>query len=150
MLAEAVEPGPLSTEVTATVVLTFIPVVVPVTLTDTVQLRPASRVTPNRLMVLLPGRATIVPEAQLLCAALGVATASPAGRLSMKLTPVSDVRGLGLARAKLNDVVPLSGMVATSKSLAIVGAAGAVTVMLAEAGEPEPPWFEVAGLVKVT
>ncbi|MBQ1053159.1 hypothetical protein KBX50_32525, partial [Micromonospora sp. C51] len=48
-LADATAPGPLSFESTGLLVLTFVPLVVPVTSTENVQLPPAGNVAPVKL-----------------------------------------------------------------------------------------------------
>jgi len=51
---------------------------------------------------------------------LGVATVIPAGSVSVKATPVSELPAFGLVMVKLKLVVPFSGMVAAPKDLAML------------------------------
>ena len=85
-VAVAVFPVPPLVEDTDTE-LFLMPAVVPTTFTETVQVASAATVPPERLTVADPAVAVAVPP-QLLVKADGVATASPAGRLSLNATPV--------------------------------------------------------------
>src|SRR5579864_5189753 len=62
--AEALPPGPPSTEVTTLVVLVKAPGDLPTTLTKNVQPVPAGRTAPLRLMLLEPGAAVMMPPPQ--------------------------------------------------------------------------------------
>ena len=73
-LADAVPPVPPSVDVTAPVVLFRTPADVPVTLTEKVHEAPAARVAPERVMLLDPGAALIVPPPQVPVNPLGEAT----------------------------------------------------------------------------
>jgi hypothetical protein len=143
---EALEvlPVPPSVEVTWTL-LFLTPAVVPVTLTENVQDDPAAgdavSVPPDKLTVLLPAVAVIVPLPHVPVRPFGVATTSPEGKLSVNATPLSATPVLGLVIVKLREVEPLSGMLAAPKDLVIVGAAA--TVRLADAVLPVPPFVEV-------
>ena len=86
-LADAVLPLPPFVELTVTL-LFFTPVVVPWTLTETVQLAFGARLAPERLTVEEPAVAVAVPP-HVLFRLEGVATTKPAGRLSVNATPVS-------------------------------------------------------------
>ena len=130
---------PPSVEVTWTL-LFLTPAVVPVTLTETVQLALAASVPPERLMLPEPATAVAVPP-QVLFNPLGVATTNPAGRLSVKAIPVSARVVLGFWMVNVNDVVPFNGMLAAPKALVMVG--GVATVKLAEAVLPVPPLVEL-------
>src|SRR5260221_7621254 len=77
-------------------------------------------------------------------AALALATVSPAGRVSLKPTPVS-ATALGLLMLKVRELVVLSGIEVGLKALAIEG--GARTTMLAEATPPVPASIEVTAPV---
>lgn len=117
--------------------------VVPVTLTDTAHEPLAATVPPDRLTVVAPAEAVAVPPQVLL--RLGVpATTSPAGRLSVKATPV-DGAVFGLEMAKLKVVVPFSGIVAAPNVLVIE--TGLATLKFAEAVFPVPPLVEVTAPV---
>src|SRR5260221_653752 len=138
MLAFDVLPVPPSVEVTCTL-LFFTPAVVPCTFTDTVQLAVAANVPPDRLTEPEPATAVAVPP-QVLLRLLGVATTSPAGRMSVKAIPLSATVVFGLLMVKVSDVVPFSAIVEGLNTLAIEG--GASTFTLAEAVPPTPPSFE--------
>ncbi len=116
--------------------------VVPVTSTEIVQ--DAAGASNRPLALIEDGASTIVPGApgQLLVKFAGVATMSPAGRLSVNATPFSVKLALVLERVKVRLVVPFRGIVAAPKALAIVG--GLMTVMLAEAVLPVSPPASVA------
>jgi len=86
-LAFEVFPVPPFVELTVTL-LFFTPVVVPCTFTETVQLAPGARLAPERLTVEEPAVAVAVPP-HVLFRLEGVATAKPAGRLSVNATPFS-------------------------------------------------------------
>ena len=85
-VALAVFPVPWLAEDTDTE-LFCVPSAVPITLAVTVQLATGASDPPDRLTVVDPAVAVAVPP-QLLVTAGGVATASPAGRLSVNATPV--------------------------------------------------------------
>ncbi len=90
------QPDGLSFEVIALVTLFFVPAVVPVTLTAKVHAPLPASVAPNRLTPFDPAVAVIVPPPQLPVSPLGVETTRPAGNVSVKATPVSDV-SIGIA-----------------------------------------------------
>ena len=71
----------------------------------------------------------------------GVATTSPAGKLSVNATPLSAALELGFETLNVSDVVPFEGIVAAPKTFAIVG--GLATVRLAVAVLPVPPLVEL-------
>ncbi len=107
-LAEAVPPVPPSVEVTFPVVLFFTPVLVPVTLTEKVQLPMAVRLPPLRMIVPDPAVAVIVLPPHVPVRPLGVEITRPGGSVSVKPTPVNAVEVLGLFIVKLNAVDPFS------------------------------------------
>src|SRR5437660_378242 len=84
--------SPPSVDVTAFVVLLFVPAVVPVTLTENVHDEPAPgdavSVPPDKLIEPLPATAVIVPAPQEPARPFGVETTRPAGRVSVKATPL--------------------------------------------------------------
>lgn len=139
-----VAPGPLSFEEIAPVVLFLTPPVVPVTFTVNVHEVFVAKVTPIRLTTPEPEVAVAVPP-QVLVKPLGVATTSPAGRLSVNEIPVRVRLPAGLAIVKVSEVEPLNGMAAAPKALVIVG--GAATNKWAEAVLPVPPLVEVTAPV---
>src|SRR6266853_1481650 len=133
-----VAPVPPSVEVTAPVVLLLSPAVVPVTSTEKVHEEPAAgeavKVPPDRLMVLLPAVAVIVPLPQE-PVTLGVAaTTRPAGKLSVNATPLRALAVFGLVMVKLSVLLAFNAMLVGLKALLIVG--GATTVMEAFAVVP--------------
>jgi hypothetical protein len=143
MEAFDVLPVPPSVEVTVTE-LFFTPAVVPVTLTETVQLALAANVPADKLTEPEPAAAVAVPP-QLLVRFGVEATTNPAGRLSLKATPVRARLVLGFWMVNVSEVVPFNGMLAAPKALVIDG--GVATVKLAEAELPVPPLVEVTGPV---
>jgi hypothetical protein len=82
-LAEAVPPVPPSVEVTEPVVLFLVPGVLPVTLTENVQLEVAARVAPDRETELEPATEVMVPPPHDPIRPLGVLTTRPAGSVSV-------------------------------------------------------------------
>ncbi len=112
-------------------VLSFTPAVVPVTLTEKVQEPLLARVAPDRLIEPDPAVAVIVPPPHEPDSPFGVATTKPVGNVSVKPTPLRAVPVFGLLMVKLNEVEPLSGIVAAPNILLIAG--GATTVTLAVA-----------------
>src|SRR5262249_2348856 len=100
----------------------------------------AARVPPLRLIEPEPAVAVTVPP-QALLRPLGVATTSPAGRLSVNAIPVRARVVLGLVMLKVSDVLAPTRMLAAPKALVIVG--GVPTVRFAVAVLPVPPLVEV-------
>jgi len=135
MLALEVLPVPPSVEATCTL-LFFTPTVVPVIFRETAQEALAARVAPERLTEVAPATAVAVPP-QVLLRLFGVATARPAGRLSVNASPVRARPMLGLVTLNVSEVAPLIGMVGAPKALVMDG--GVATVRLAEAVLPVPP-----------
>jgi hypothetical protein len=120
--------------------LFFTPAVVPCTFSETVQEALATRVPLERLVEPAPDTAVAVPP-HVLFRLLGVATTNPAGKLSVKATPVSVIAAFGLVTLKVKEVVPFSGIVAAPNALVIAG--GLATVRFAVAEFPVPPFVEV-------
>jgi len=114
-----------------------------------VQLALAANVPAERLMLPDPATAVGVPP-QVLFSALGVATTSPAGRLSVNDNPVRLTLVFGLEMLMVSDVVPFSGMVVAPKLLVTV--AGEATIRVAVLlVAPVPPLVELtAPVVLVT
>jgi len=127
-------PVPAFVEVTWTL-LFFTPAVVPCTSIETVQLAPGARDAPPKLTDEEPATAVAVPL-QVVLRLFGVATTSPAGRLSVKATAFRVRFVFVLLRVKVRLVVPFSGIVAAPNALAMVG--GLMTVKLAEEVEFTP------------
>src|SRR5512141_2774901 len=94
IVAVAVLPTPSAVELTVTL-LTCVPTLTAVTLTENVHDAPPARVPPVRPTVLDPAVAVIVPPPQLPARPLGVVTTSPAGRVSVKPTPARAVAAFG-------------------------------------------------------
>lgn len=147
-VAEAVPPAPPSVDVTAPVVLFFVPDVVAVTLTLRVQDVLAASVAPLKVIELDPGAAVSVPS-QLPLKSFGFVTTRPDGSGSLKATPLKLAEPLGLRRVKFSRVEPLTAMLPLSNDLAIVGGsvAAALTITLADAVPPVPPSFELTAPV---
>ena len=120
----------------------FTPTVVPVTLTVIMQEPPLAIAPPVKAIVPEPAVAvTMPPHAPV--KPLGEATTKPAGKVSVKLTPVRPtVLAAGLVRVKVKLVVPLSAMLGAPKALTIIG--GATTLKGAVTSVPfVPPSVEV-------
>jgi hypothetical protein len=135
-----VVPVPPSLEVTALVVLFFIPAVTPLTLTETVQVPLAVKVPPLKVSDVSPDAGVKVPPQEVEAPGV-VATCNPDGSASVKPTPVNWAVEFGFVIVKVKVVVPLSGTFDAPKALLIVG--GASTVIDALAVPPVPPWFEL-------
>jgi hypothetical protein len=147
MLAFDVFPVPPSVEVTCTL-LFFTLAVVPVTFAESVHEEFVARVPPARLSTPDPAIAVATPP-QVLVRALGVATTSPAGKLSVNATPVSEIALLaGFVIVNVSDVDPFKGMAAAPNDLVIVG--GVATVRFAVAVFPVPPFVEETAPVVFT
>ena len=127
---------PASVDVTVTL-LSWTPAATPVTFTESIQAELAARVAPCKLTEPAPAIADGVPL-QLVVRPAGDDTTSPAGRLSVKATPVSATTlAAGLTRLKVRAVEPFIGMVSAANASVITG--GAATVRLAEAVPPARP-----------
>jgi hypothetical protein len=132
-------PVPPSVEVTVTE-LFLTPAVVPVTLTETVQLTLAASVPAERLTDVPPATAVAVPPQVLV--RFGVeAITRPAGKLSVKAIPFNVTFVFGFWMLNVSEVVPFNGMLAAPNALVIDG--GVATVRLAVAVLPVPPLVEV-------
>jgi D-ribose pyranose/furanose isomerase RbsD len=138
MEALEVLPVPPLVEVTWTL-LFFTPAVVPWTFTETVQLAPGASDAPLKPTEEEPAVAVAVPL-QVVFRLFGVATTSPAGKLSVKATPFRVRFTLVLLTVNVSEVVPFSGIVAAPNALAIVG--GLMTVKLADEVLPLPASVE--------
>ena len=87
-VAVAVPPFPPSFEVTGPVVLFCVPEVTPVTFKEKEQEEIAESVAPERLTLLDPAAAVIVPPSQVPVNVFGVAITCPDGRVSVNPTPL--------------------------------------------------------------
>src|SRR4029077_15469866 len=103
-------PVPALVEVAWTL-LFFTPAVVPVTFTEIVQLAAGAKVAPDKLTEEDPATAVAVPL-HVLVRPFGVATTNPAGRLSVKATPLIVRFAFVLLSVKVRLVVPFRGIVA--------------------------------------
>ena len=141
-----VVPVPPSVEVTFPVVLLLLPAVVPVTSTENVHEEPAPgdavSVPPVRLMALLPVVAVIAPLPQEPVTLGGVATRTPAGKLSVKASPLRVLAVFGLVMVKLSMLLAFNTTLVGLNALLMVG--GVNTVTLALEIFPAPSWVEVA------
>ena len=135
-----VAPAPLCVEEIGPVVLFCTPAVIPVTFRLIEQEPFAASVPPDKLIEPEPAAALVVPP-QVLVSPLGVATTSPAGRVSLNATADRAVFVFGLLMLKVNDVLALSRMLAAPNALLIVAAVA--TLRLADAVFPVPPFVEV-------
>ena len=129
VLAEAALPLPASMEPMAEVVLFFNPSMVPVTMTESVQVVFDGSVAPFRLIAVAPLLATMVVNPQVLTSPLGVATTKPAGSKSVNETPV---RGtvLLLTKVKVKLVFRPIGNAGAPKALLMVGGAATTNVAM--------------------
>jgi len=145
-VAFAVFPAPAVVEVTATL-LFCTPAVVPVTFTEKVHEVLVGKVVPARLTTVAPEAAVIVPPPHDPVRPFGEETDKPAGRPSVKATPVSGmVFAGGFVIVKLSEVVPPSGMVGAPKVLVICGELATVKVAVLLT-TPDPPLVEVTAPV---
>jgi len=113
----------------------------PVTFTENVQELLAAIVPPLRLITFVPCVAVIVPAPQEPVRPFGVEITRPAGSVSLKPTPVSDVLVLLFWMVKVKLVEPFSGIEAAPNALIMTG--GPVTVMDAFDVLPVPASVEV-------
>src|ERR1041384_4314972 len=131
IVAVAWLPDPALLDVTVPVVFTLCPPVVPTTFTEKVHDPPAAIVPPERFTTENPETVpvVIVPDPHDPVSPFGVATASPAGSVSPKPTPVSATVAFGLVMVKLSVVWAFRLMLAAPNCFAMLG--GPITVMLA-------------------
>jgi hypothetical protein len=120
------------------VVLFLTPAVVPVTVTENVQLPPPAIDPP--LKAIVPG-AVVVREPPHAVTAPAVDTVNPTGKVSLNATPVKAVLPFGFVIVKLSEVVPPTGIEAAPKVLVMLG--GPTTVVLSLAVSPVPPFVEL-------
>ncbi len=146
-VAVAVFPSPAGLDVTVTLLMCA-PAVVPVTLTEIVQEPFTGKVAPESEMLLDPARAVKVPPPHVALWPFGVETVTPAGRLSVKPTPV---RGTAFAAwlviVKLRVELPFSTIVLGVNAFVMDGGGGIPTWIVAFAVSPLPPSIEVIVLV---
>ena len=142
-LAFDVFPVPPCVELTCTL-LFFTPAVVPCTFIVTVHDALAASVPADKLPEDEPATAVAVPP-HVLLKLFGVATTSPAGRLSVNAIPLNVTPAFGFVIVKVSEVVPFSGMAAAPKAFVID--AGLATVKFALAVLPVPPFVELTAPV---
>ena len=82
-----------------------------------------AKVAPEKLTLPDPAVAVMPADPQEPVSPFGAATTRPAGKLSIKPTPVSEAAALGLLTVKLRPVVPFSAVFAAPKVLVRVGGA---------------------------
>jgi hypothetical protein len=141
-----VAPVPPLVDETTPVVLLYVLRTLEVTLTLTVQELLAATVPPVRATIKDPAVAVAVPP-HVLVRLLGVATTRFTGKSSVKATPCSATVALGLVIVIVSVEMPFERIEVGLKALAILG--GATTVMVAVAGRPVPPSFEVMAVVEL-
>lgn len=105
---------------------------------------PPLRLAPERLIVLAPGEAVIVPEPHVPERPFGLATTKPAGSVSVNEMPVW-FAPLGIAMLNVKAVDPPAGIGELVKDLVICG--GATTTRVADAVKPGPALVDVTVLV---
>jgi hypothetical protein len=111
-----------------------VPEAIPVTFTVKEHEAFAERVAPERLTLLDPAAAVMVPPPQLPVKPLGVATACPDGKASLKPMPLRDTLVFGFDRLKVRVVVPFNATLPAPNAFAMLGGSGEEEVEL-----PEPP-----------
>nr|WP_249160202.1 hypothetical protein [Bradyrhizobium manausense] len=139
-------PLPPSVDVTTLVVLSLVPAVVPVTVTLNEHCALAAMVAP--VIEILPGAVSVTVPPQ--TAALAFGTVTPAGKVLVKLTPVSELPALGFVIVNDNDEVAFTAIVVGLNEEAMLGADGVLTVRIAVVELPLPPSFEFTTLVVLT
>jgi hypothetical protein len=117
---------------------------VALTFTRNVQGVPGGSVAPERLTLLDPETAVMLPAPHDPVKPFGVATTRPVGNVSVKATPVS-ATVLALAIVKLRLVLPFDTMREAPNDFPIDG--GATTATLAVAVPPVPPSVDVIAAV---
>src|SRR5580698_8822014 len=127
-VAVEVLPAPVCVEVTVTLLLS-VPVVVPITLKEIVQEAPAAKLPADKLAEEVPEAPVTVPPQPLSVKLLGVATASPAGKLSANEMPDKGVAELRLLMVNVKLVTPFKGMLAAPNVLVICGGNGDVAIV---------------------
>jgi len=119
---------------------------VPVTLTENVQVIPGDKLPPIRLTEEELAGAEIARRRTPPVSPLGVATSKPGGRLSLNATPVRGNEFVdGLVTTNVSEVAPFNGIVSAPNVLLICG--GLATVRFADARLPVPPLVEVTAAV---
>jgi hypothetical protein len=92
----------------------------PTTFTEKLHDALGFRLAPDKLTLFVPSTAVIVPP-HVPVKPLGVASTSPAGKLSLKAIPFRVVALLGLLMVKLSEIVPLRGIEAAPNFLLMLG-----------------------------
>ena len=138
-LAVPVLPVPATVSLALTLLL-FTPAVVPCTVTETVHDAPGARLELESATEDDPSAAVAVPV-HVVLGFPGVATTKPAGRLSVKVIPLSVWFWLVLLTVKVRLVVPFSGIVDAPKLFTMCG--GLMTLTVSDAVLPLPASVEV-------
>ena len=128
-LADAVLPVPPLVEVTVPVVLVQSPPAAPVTFNVMVHDAPVAIFAPDKLTLLDPAVALTVPAVHEFVSPLEFATTIPAGKASVKATPVRPATfAPGLVIVKLRVVFPFSGMRGAPKDFVMEGGSSTATL----------------------
>lgn len=146
IVADAANPFPPSVEVIGLVVLFFTPSLRAVTFKLKVQEALATSVASNRLALLDPAVAVMAPLPHDPLKLLGLATTSPAGRLSVKPMPLNGSLPFGFVMVKLSVVFPFGSTVAAPNVLVSVGDATTVNAVVLLTA-PGPLSLELIGPV---
>lgn len=129
----AVFPVPPFVELTASLVLFLVPLVVAVTSTVTVQVPLAAMVPPLKVNEVFPAVGAKVGAPQPVVLAAGIAaTSNPAGNESVKATPVRIVLVFELEIVKVNVLTPPTAMGSGEKDFEMEGANTALTKSVSE------------------
>jgi len=129
-------PVPPLVDVTAPVVLFFVPEVAPVTVTLNMHVPLAAIEAPLSVIVL---GLVVVSDPPQVAVGPEVATVNPAGSMSVNPTPVNPTVEFGLVIVKVSVDVPFRGMFVGLDDLLIIG--GATTVIVAVLLVPPVPPF---------
>src|SRR5262249_18797207 len=127
------------------VVLVIRPLPTAVTLTENVQLAPAAKVAPVRLIRLEPATALIVPPPQEPTTTLGVLTIRPAGSGSENVNPVRVTVPFGFLTVKLKGTDEPCGILSAPNALE--SCAGLAAINVAVAVPPVPKRDETVPVV---
>ena len=134
MLAVAAAPLLPWLVATVDVVFTHVPAAVPVTFTENTQDVIGPSDAPERLIVLDPGFAVIIPEGQEPVMPLsGLDTTSPAGRVSVNEMPLSGVIVSTFMRVNVSVVWSFRGMLGIPNAFVSVGAVKAFAELVVKA-----------------
>lgn len=141
MVADAVLPGTVSSDVTGSVTFVSGPVVLAVTLTLSVQELLASIEAPVKFMPEPSATAVMAPPPQDPVNPVGFETDKPAGKTSAKETPVKATLMFGFLIVNVSVALPLAGIATTENDFVMLG--GCATITVAEPVFPAPPSLEL-------